>query len=115
MIRALSFVAFILGALALLALATWGATTAATALTLALTNAAAMATVLVMACALTATLPLMAFGAFRIGQWRATQPQHQAALADQTPRAMLPAPRVHWVERESPREHARALARKWFE
>ncbi len=121
MSRALALV-FVFGALALLALAVWGATTAATALTLAVTNAAAMATVLVLACALTATLPVMAVGAVRIGvligerMTRANRndaPAIQLAAQPQPP--MLAAPKMRWVERDSQREQARALALKWFE
>ena len=142
---ALTFIAFVLGALALLALAVWGATTAATALTLALTNAAAMATVLVLACALTATLPVFALGAVRIGALigermirenhndapaiqLAAQPRPPMLDAPPAPlRASVPAPRTDEIQpfipparriakRAAPRTpRATRIVKRWFQ
>jgi len=46
----------------------WGATNAATALTLATTNAVEQTTIAVLTCALLAMLPIVSFGAFKLGK-----------------------------------------------
>ena len=46
----------------------WGTTTAATALTLATTNAVEQTTIAALTCALLAGLPLVLFGAFKLGE-----------------------------------------------
>ncbi|MBM3128002.1 MAG: hypothetical protein FJ009_05120 [Chloroflexi bacterium] len=58
---------------AVIGLASWGATTAATGLTLALTNAVMQTTIALLACALVAGLPVIVFAAFRLDAWRAEQ------------------------------------------
>jgi hypothetical protein len=46
----------------------WGTTNAATALTLATTNAVEQTTIAVLTCALLAMLPIVLFGAFKLGE-----------------------------------------------
>jgi len=51
----------------------WGTTNAATALTLATTNAVEQTTIAVLTCALLAMLPIVLFGAFKLGKcWAST-------------------------------------------
>jgi hypothetical protein len=57
----------------------WGTTNAATALTLATTNAVEQTTIAVLTCALLAGLPLVLFGAFKLGE---VLEEHKHAQAD---------------------------------
>ena len=65
--------------LAVCVLGLWGTTNAATALTLATTNAVEQTTIAVLTCALLAGLPLVLFGAFKLGE---ALGEHKRAVRD---------------------------------
>ena len=91
-------VVVILLIIVVIVLGVWGAiaaagnaATAATALTLATTSAVSQTTILALACALLASLPLLVYGAFRLGALRAERRR------DGT-RTITPAPAIRWIE-----------------
>jgi len=57
----------------LIILGWWGAMTATTALTLAMTNAVQQTMMTILACTLLAMMPLLLFGAFKLGEGRRTE------------------------------------------
>jgi HAMP domain-containing protein len=65
----------------------WGTTNAATALTLATTNAVEQTTIAVLTCALLAMLPIVLFGAFKLGE---VLGEHKHAQADDAMRVSAP-------------------------
>jgi len=65
----------------------WGTTTAATALTLATTNAVEQTTIAALTCALLAGLPLVLFGAFKLGE---VLGERKCAQADDAMRVSAP-------------------------
>ena len=65
----------------------WGTTNAATVLTLATTNAVEQTTIAVLTCALLAMLPIVLFGAFKLGE---VLGEHKHAQADDAMRVSAP-------------------------
>jgi hypothetical protein len=155
MIALVLFIALILILCAVIALASWGATTAATGLTLGASNAAlatsnatlaqantlAQTTISFLICVFVALLPLIVFGAIRLGvllgerkradAWQVvprieqtpTLPAPNAPLALPEPRAdsqpqalTLPQPRrvIRRARAASRTRRANAIAKRWF-
>lgn len=153
---ALLIIALVMLVCIVLALAAWGTTTAATGLTLGASNAAlaasnaalaqanttAQATIAFLICALVALLPLIIFGAMRLGMLICERPYHTPSddapiiqlaertrppMIDATPALLaLPAPRDEphaerftpprrLVRRTAPhKQRAVKIAKRWF-
>ena len=118
----------------------WGTTNAATALTLATTNAVEQTTIAALTCALLAVLPLVLFGAFKLGEvlgehkhiahdttHLTAPPMEQLARGDVVkalPSPELPAlpsdvsviraPHAPRRARSSSRARAMRIAQRWF-
>ena len=132
--------ALVLMLIAIIALASWGTATAATAFTLSATVASMQNTIALLTCVLVACLPLIVFGAWRLGvligeRKRAhTAPMIQLAERTQPPMIeptpaplQLPTPRVEDIQpfippahrvikRTSPRtQRAARIAKRWFQ
>ena len=86
MVLVLSLIILLLIA-AVCVLGLWGTTNAATALTLATTNAVEQTTIAALTCALFAGLPLVVFGAFKLGE---VLGERKRAQADDAMRVSAP-------------------------
>ena len=110
----------------------WGTTTAATALTLATTNAVEQTTIAALTCALLAGLPLVLFGAFKLGEGRRTEDErrmhpslvtrsghsssvigHSSSVVRHAKRSLVISPTPQRA-RSSSRARAMRIAQRWF-
>lgn len=83
--------------------ASWGATTSLAVLSLATSIAAMQNTITILSCALAAIIPVMVYGAFRLGQlWKT---KNQLTTSQTTPFVLVlkrNPPRDHWDDWDEP-------------
>ena len=113
----------------LIILGWWGAMTATTALTLAMTNAVQQTMMTILACTLLAMMPLLLLGAFKLGEGRRTEDERRRTASrdegrmhpslvtrsghssDVSTIRIAPAPRR---ARSSSRARAMRITQRWF-
>jgi len=116
----------------LIILGGWGAMTATTALTLAMTNAVQQTMMTILACTLLAMMPLLLFGAFKLGEGRRTEDErrmhpslvtrsghsssvigHSSSVVRHAKRSLVISPTPQRA-RSSSRARAMRIAQRWF-